>query len=144
MAKRIVFPDGEEFDVDKDNVIDKNVRFISELGYINNEAIMNKDKKYLGDSIDIAFKILGNKLDVDGSNINILKRIEYESEKQYSAVFYEKNGKNYCTVKGSLEKILSFCSTRLRRKIMSQNELLAKDGYRVIAIAYKEIEKKKF
>ena len=26
---------------------------------------------------------------------------------------------------------------------MSQNELLAKDGYRVIAIAYKEIEKKK-
>ena len=69
MAKRIVFPDGEEFDVDKDNVIDKNVRFISELGYINNEAIMNKDKKYLGDSIDIAFKILGNKLDVDGSNI---------------------------------------------------------------------------
>lgn len=143
MAKRIVFPDGEEFDVDKDNVIDKNVRFISELGYINNEAIMNKDKKYLGDSIDIAFKILGNKLDVDSSNINILKRIEYESEKQYSAVFYEKNGKNYCTVKGSLEKILSFCSTRLRRKIMSQNELLAKDGYRVIAIAYKEIEKKK-
>ena len=143
MAKRIVFPDGEEFDVDKDNVIDKNVRFISELGYINNEAIMNKDKKYLGDSIDIAFKILGNKLDVNGSNINILKRIEYESEKQYSAVFYEKNGKNYCTVKGSLEKILSFCSTRLRRKIMSQNELLAKDGYRVIAIAYKEIEKKK-
>lgn len=143
MAKRIVFPDGEEFDVDKDNVIDKNVRFISELGYINNEAIMNKDKKYLGDSIDIAFKILGNKLGVDSSNINILKRIEYESEKQYSAVFYEKNGKNYCTVKGSLEKILSFCSTRLRRKIMSQNELLAKDGYRVIAIAYKEIEKKK-
>lgn len=143
MAKTIVFPDGKEFDVDKDNVIDKNVRFISELGYINNEAIMNKDKKYLGDSIDIAFKILGNKLDVDGSNINILKRIEYESEKQYSAVFYEKNGKNYCTVKGSLEKILSFCSTRLRRKIMSQNELLAKDGYRVIAIAYKEIEKKK-
>ncbi len=143
MAKRIVFPDGEEFDVDKDNVIDKNVRFISELGYINNEAIMNKDKKYLGDSIDIAFKILGNKLDVDSSNINILKRIEYESEKQYSAVFYEKNGKNYCTVKGSLEKILSFCSTRLIRKIMSQNELLAKDGYRVIAIAYKEIEKKK-
>ena len=139
MAKKIVFPDGEEFDVDKDNVIDKNVRFISELGYINNEAIMNKDKKYLGDSIDIAFKILGNKLDVNGSNINILKRIEYESEKQYSAVFYEKNGKNYCTVKGSLEKILSFCSTRLRRKIMSQNELLAKDGYRVIAIAYKEI-----
>ena len=143
MAKKIVFPDGEEFDVDKDNVIDKNVRFISELGYINNEAIMNKDKKYLGDSIDIAFKILGNKLGVDSSNINILKRIEYESEKQYSAVFYEKNGKNYCTVKGSLEKILSFCSTRLRRKIMSQNELLAKDGYRVIAIAYKEIEKKK-
>lgn len=143
MAKRIVFPDGEEFDVDKDNVIDKNVGFISELGYINNEAIMNKDKKYLGDSIDIAFKILGNKLDVDSSNINILKRIEYESEKQYSAVFYEKNGKNYCTVKGSLEKILSFCSTRLIRKIMSQNELLAKDGYRVIAIAYKEIEKKK-
>ena len=143
MAKKIVFPDGEEFDVDKDNVIDKNVRFISELGYINNEAIINKDKKYLGDSIDIAFKILGNKLDVDSSNINILKRIEYESEKQYSAVFYEKNGKNYCTVKGSLEKILSFCSTRLRRKIMSQNELLAKDGYRVIAIAYKEIENKK-
>lgn len=144
MAKKIVFPDGEEYDVDKKTLKeDKNVRFISKLGYINNEAIMNKDKKYLGDSIDIAFKILGNKLDVNDSNINILKRIEYESEKQYSAVFYEKDCKTYCTVKGSVEKILSFCSTRLRRKIMSQNELLAKDGYRVIAIAYKEIEKRK-
>lgn len=42
-----MFPDGEEFDVDKDNVIDKNVRFISELGYINNEAIMNKIRNIL-------------------------------------------------------------------------------------------------
>ena len=40
--------------------------------------------------------------------LKILEIIPYESEKQYSAVFYKLYGELRCTVKGSLEKVMSF------------------------------------
>ena len=58
--------------------------------------------------------------------------IPYESEKQYSAVFYKKDGKLRCTVKGSLEKVMEFSSKK--KEYIKQNEELSKYGYRVIAI----------
>src|SRR5699024_4864254 len=70
--------------------------------------------------------------------------IPYESQNKYSAVFYKKDNETYCTVKGSLEKILEFCkymdvnnkkSKIDIAKLKKQNEELASEGYRVIAIA---------
>ena len=54
--------------------------------------------------------VLGKKLDVITKDIKVLERIPYESQNKYSAVFYEKDGNVYCTVKGYIEKIVSFCS----------------------------------
>ena len=118
------------------------------LGAVNNEAIYENDE-YKGDSIDIAFLVLGKKLGIDKNNINILKMIPYESENKYSAVFYEYQNEVYCTIKGSIEVVKSFCNKidLVKNKtdfkvVEKQNENLAKDGYRVIALASSKIKAK--
>lgn len=85
-------------------------------------------------------------MDVDDKNIKIIDSIPYESINKYSAVFYKIKGDNriYVTVKGSPEKILEFSKKMLvdtKEKeldnafIKKQNETLASEGYRVIALA---------
>lgn len=127
-------------DIDNRSLIDKIVLH----GKLNNEAIKTKKNTYYGDSIDIAFKILAEKNKTYSDNYEIIKSIPYESENKYSAVFYKINNDIYCTVKGSIEVILSFCNKMDidnknkpidYKKLMKQNEDLSESGYRVIAIA---------
>lgn len=112
---------------------------IATLCALNNEAHFEKknDKyEYYGDSIDIAFLVLKEKCNI----LELYERenvIPYESEKQYSAVFYKKDGKLRCTVKGSLEKVMSFSETN--SIYVKQNEDLSRDGYRIIAVCDGEV-----
>lgn len=162
-AKRILLPNGDTFIVHGtgynadgsvaalENAKLEDAKFISELGAINNEAKLIKKKdeyKHFGDSIDIAFLALGKKLDANISSYEIIDRIPYESENKYSAVYYKQDGKIHCTAKGSLEKILSFCSRMKignkvekldKKQIQKQNDELASEGYRVIALAESEV-----
>ena len=155
-AKRIVLPDDTSYQITgtgyeiEGNVIGEKQEQAKEIalyGVLNNEASIDGNKR-IGDSIDLAFLVLGKKMNIDTKNIKILETIPYESENKYSAVFYEMDGKCYCTVKGSLEKVKEFCnkinliSDDISTNILdNQNELLAKDGYRVIALANGEIKK---
>lgn len=160
-AKKIVLPNGDYFDISgtgyscngtisaTSSDIDKakNVAF---LGLINNEAMFENEKNMHGDSIDIAFLVLGKKINISNMGTIVLGKIPYESEQRYSAVFYKQNDDIYCTVKGSLDKVLSFCDEmrydektkkideELLRKI---NDNLASDGYRVIALASTKVKK---
>ena len=158
-AKKIVLPDNSIFDIEGTGYNDKgkiiplenanieDAKYVSKLGVLNNEASLKKVKdgyEYFGDSIDIAFLALGQKSQINIDDIEITNRINYESENKYSAVFYKENGNNYCTVKGSLEKVLEFCTTMKVNnknkkldieKIKKQHEDLASSGYRVIALA---------
>lgn len=156
-AKKILLPNNAEYDItgtgfDFDGkVIGKDLDYakaIATLGVINNESVVDSDG-CVGDSIDIAFKVLGKKLDIETENINILEMIPYESENKYSAVFYEKEDEVFCTVKGSLEVVKSFCDRidliddKIDTSFLEeQNENLAKQGYRVIALANGNVIKK--
>ncbi len=155
-AKRILLPNGEEYQISgtgydtKGKVTGNVLEYAEEIGLfgaLNNEADISGPTP-IGDSIDIAFLVLAKKLGVKTRGIKILERIPYESENKYSAVFYERDGKTYCTVKGSLEVVKDFCdkvnfaSGKNTTKLNQQNETLAKNGYRVIAIANGEIRKR--
>lgn len=156
-AKKILLPNNMEYDITgtgfdfTGEVIGDNPMLANEialLGNINNEADISRNER-VGDSIDIAFKVLGKKLDIKTDNIKILEVIPYESENRYSALFYEKEGEIYCTVKGSLEVVKSFCSDihliedDINTSILEvQNENMAKKGYRVIALANGKVKKK--
>lgn len=146
-AKEIVMSNGERFTIsgtgyNADGKVTpvegadiKNAEYIALLGALNNEAHLERkgDKwESFGDSIDIAFLSLAEKLKINNKP-KVIESIPYESENQYSAVFYEKNGETYCTVKGSLEKIMTFSEEN--KKYHEQNEELTKKGYRVIALA---------
>ena len=155
-AKKIILPNDSEYEISgsgyetEGKVTGENIHHAKEialLGVLNNEAEI-VGKKRIGDSIDLAFLVLGMKLDVNKNNIKIIDTIPYESQNKYSAVFYEKNGETYCTIKGSIEVVLDYCKsieglkTFNKNKVENQNELLSKDGYRVIALANGKIKKK--
>lgn len=162
-AKKIILPNGSAYEVsgtgyNDDGLITGSkdyldvVNKIARYGTLNNEAGLTKiDGKWnsYGDSIDIAFLALGKKLKVKTDEIKKLASIPYESENKYSAVFFEENSKIYCSVKGSLETVFDFCDLMVdgkrivpldREIILKQNERLASDGYRVIALASKVID----
>ncbi len=156
-AKKILLPNNLEYNITgtgyelEGEVVGDNLEYAKEIalyGVLNNEATIDGNKR-VGDSIDIAFLVLGKKMNISTKDINILEIIPYESENKYSAVFYEINGERYCTVKGSLEKVKEFCSdiNLVKDDINSnlleeQNESLAKNGYRVIAVANGKIDSK--
>ena len=155
-AKKIVLPTGDYFDVTgtgydtKGEIVGENIESVQEIalyGVLNNEASID-GKKHIGDSIDIAFLVLGKKANVDVKSIKILEKIPYESENKYSAVFYEVNNEVFCTVKGSIEVVKNFCNSisgleKFNSKVLdTQNEELAINGYRVIAIANGKVHKK--
>lgn len=157
-AKKILLPNGDSFEISgigyngegSINVNKKNqdqVFDLIKMGAINNEASLIKKNdtwESYGDSIDIAFLSLAYKANIKYMDIQKLSEIPYESENQYSAISFKENDETYYTVKGSLEKVLSFCNKvqigTVTEKIdvdviKQQNEFLAREGYRVIAIA---------
>ena len=146
-AKEIVLADGSRYEVTGSGyngdgkVIPlagadlESAREIALLGALNNEAhleLKGDTWDSFGDSIDIAFLSLAAKLNIT-SKPTIIETIPYESENQFSAVFYPKGHDTYCTIKGSLEKILTFATPEA--KYYQQNEELTKKGYRIIALA---------
>ncbi len=160
-AKKIVLPNNDTFEIegvgynDKGEVkpVDKakltDAKDLITLATLNNEANIfekNGEWEYFGDSIDVAFLFLSQKLKVDIKDIEIITSIPYESENKYSAVFYKVNNTIYCTVKGSIEKVLQLTTTMGKEKIkldkkrlLNQNNSLAQEGYRVIALAVGEM-----
>ena len=162
-AKKIVLPDNETFDIEgtgynfEGSVIGNKEKIslvytIAKLGVLNNEAGLKYEDNILtsyGDSIDIAFLALGGKLKIKTDDIKKLASIPYESENKYSAIFFEDSDEIFCSVKGSLEKVFDFCDKMYlndkvvpldKEKIKKQNEELAKDGYRVIALAISNMD----
>lgn len=135
----------------------KSIELISKLGVLNSDATLkyeNEEWVGIGDSIDIAFLTLGEKLGINKKSLErnrIAAKIPYESKEKYSAVYYEEDdGDYYFTVKGSVEKILDFCDKVAvqdeikkidKEAISKQNRELASNGYRVIAIAYGKKDK---
>lgn len=161
-AKKVCLPDRTTFEIGGTGYNDEGkihgsedlekLQRIAFFGIINNEAgleVQHNQWTSYGDSIDIAFLALGLKAKVSKEHVKVLDQIPYESENKYSAVLFKKENESYLTMKGSLEKVLE-CSTFMRvdnqkikldkEKIMEQGDQLAKEGYRVIALASKQCD----
>lgn len=143
---------GEIQDYNKLNAEDKlNLEKTIESIVLANEAKLYKKGntwEQHGDSVDVAFLALAHKAKINPDNLiketKTLLEIPYESERRYAGKIYHKNKKNYFAVKGSVDKILDFCSyTRIggknlvldKNKIRQEGIALASSGYRVLAVA---------
>ena len=156
-AKKVIFPSSKTAyirgigyndvgEIKYDGNLDKEIKNLSLMGTINNEASLKlKNHKWVhtGDAIDTAFLALGLKASIkDIPKVEF--RIAYEPEQKYSAVFFKQKDGMKVTVKGAPEKILNFCeymnvdgiSEKVdKQKIINQNNLLASEGFRVIGLA---------
>ena len=109
----------------------------------NEGSLILKDNKWEshGDSMDVAFLALAYKANYLISDIKkdneILLEIPYESERRYSACVYKnKKGEIKIAVKGSVDRVLDFCSSLDEAKKTKQKGIeLASLGYRVLAVA---------
>lgn len=108
-----------------------------------------KSWRHHGDSMDIAFLSLAYKAKMSIDKINAsyenLLEIPYESERRYSAkIFRDEKRQTKIALKGSVEKILEFCSYYIidgkrvkinKKEFKDKGISLASQGYRVLAVA---------
>ncbi|MFA5644482.1 MAG: HAD-IC family P-type ATPase [Patescibacteria group bacterium] len=129
------------------NNLEKTIRSV----VLTNESKLWRSKKvwhHYGDSMDVAFLALAYKADFSiediKSSVEPLFEIPYESVRKYSAKVYKDNNKIKISIKGSVDRVLDFCSkTNIdgkyleidRKKIKQKGVELASLGYRVLAVA---------
>lgn len=132
---------------------------LGRAGVLCNEATLNREDgkwNYHGDAIDVAFLALGYKLGLEPQTLaekyQTVAEIPFESEKRYAARLYRDDGEIKIAIKGAVEAVLPFCKSMradghnrpLDKKGIERKALdLAKEGYRVIALAQGTIGKKK-
>ncbi len=133
------------------------IKKLAKLGMLANEAKLQKIDEdswdYHGDAVDIAFLALGYKMGYDSRivkyDFKVLGNIPYESEKKFSAAFYDKDKKVQIAVKGAVEKVLDLCDSMFvkgeiialnREQIEQEALVMAEDGYRVLAVAGTEVK----
>ncbi len=112
-------------------------------GVLCNEAELNlQDDQwiYQGDAIDIAFLALAYKYgkppEFWRKPISRIREIPFESELKYAGlIYFDAAHKRQACLKGAVETILDFCNTNNRTELLQQAEILAGNGYRVMALA---------
>ncbi|HEX7074218.1 MAG TPA: HAD-IC family P-type ATPase [Hyphomicrobiaceae bacterium] len=115
------------------------VRKLAMAGVLCNEASLDSgDGKPVGDTVDVAFLLFGAMLGVRRSDLTtehpIVATIPYESQRRYAAIFLRAGSTVDVVVKGAPETVLPMCAGP-RDDAWAAAEQLARDGYRVLAVA---------
>ena len=120
------------------------IDLVTHSGIATNEAtliVSEQDVIGTGDTVDQAFLVLAEKQGIDTAQFRVnnplLESIPYESEQAFSASLNNYQKKPHLFVKGSAEKVATFCANP--KAIEALSHRLTRQGYRVIALAYKPI-----
>lgn len=129
----------------------ESVRAVLRIGLLCNESTLAQADdtfKVQGDPTEGALIVAAMKAGLDKKQESELypelSMIPFESERGYMATLHEHSGKKYIFVKGAPEKVVSMCTVCMAdegermKAIMEVAENFAKDGLRVLAMAYKE------
>mgnify|MGYP006265889383 CR=1 FL=1 len=162
-VRKILLPDDSAFDVSGEGIApggglhgNGNRRLLQDLaiaGLLANEGQLDYagvDWDATGDIVDAALLVMAKKVGLSLSaqrqaHIN-RAQIPYESERAYAGSLDERDGDTWLHVKGGPEVILSYCDKMAaaegdapinKEAIQRQFEGLARDGYRVLAMARK-------
>ena len=120
----------------------------------SNSATLNEDGMYSGDAIDVAIKnhLKENKL--QSTPVKKITELPFDSDRKMMSAIYEKEGKTYLYIKGSLEAITERSKSILTNQKISkitkedvedfkkQETKISEESLKVLAFAYKEIDKK--
>jgi Ca2+-transporting ATPase len=167
-VRRIALPGREEFEVTGDGYAGEGeiqpldgaaagdswgerVRALAVAGAIANEASLERTPAgwtHQGDAIDVALLALAYKAGRPPAEIrkqvNIVSEVPFESERAYSATFYERDGEVWVAAKGAVEVLLPRCASARtvqgdvpvdRETIEAQARALSETGHRFLALA---------
>ena len=128
----------------------KALALLINAGLLANESYLKETTQGCqghGDMVDVAFLVLASKFKVNyqetRSQYKELAQIPYESENAYCASVNQFKGKKILFVKGSVETLLDMCSfvnTNDQININQQVEDLSSDGFRVLGLAFRELD----
>lgn len=162
-VRQIVLPDGRRFEVTGDGYSGEgeiratagdSMEGVEELaiaGAIANEATLERTHEgwtHQGDAVDVALLALaykaGHPPDEIRKRINIVSEVPFESERAFSAAFYEQDGEVRVAVKGAVEVLLPRCVNARSANgtapvdaaaIEQQAKELSESGHRFLALA---------
>lgn len=120
------------------------IEHLVRAGLLCNDACIRYDKAgkpvtIEGDSVDLAFLVLGAK--TDAARERVLERypevasLPFSSERRFAATFNEVDDAVVAHVKGAAEAVLPMCADIDREALLEREECLAREGYRVLAVA---------
>jgi len=117
----------------------------------NNASIVEEDGySIIGDPTEGALLVSAMKAGIEGKWLR-LDEIPFESEKQYMATLHEVGEKQVIFMKGSPERVLDMCQTRMvdgnieqinKGEILEKADGMAEEALRLLAMAYKIIDKR--
>ena len=117
---------------------------LAAAGALCNEASLSiEDDKteVVGDTVDVAFLVLGEKLGLCRKDLMAerpeLALVPYEPQQRYGAVFTQGAGRDEAVVhvKGAAETVLAMCTSVDAEAALAAADRMAADGYRVLAVA---------
>ncbi|MGI5892153.1 MAG: cation-translocating P-type ATPase [Bacillota bacterium] len=156
MTTQKVFVDGKLIGGEALDINNDIHRQLLNAAILANDATTNNGQE-IGDPTEVALVNLAQKLDVDEikhrkTHIR-LSELAFDSDRKLMSTLNNINGKATVLTKGALDVLLPLCTHILTSEgkrpiseedkalILSTNEELSKQGLRVLAFSYKDIEK---
>lgn len=101
----------------------------------------NGNEKRIGDPTETALIDLNNKYGEDISNIQRVKDFPFDSERKMMSVICKINGKLISITKGAPDIVINRCLDNNKKDLLKENDLMAQDALRVLALGIKELDK---
>ncbi len=130
----------------------KNIRQVLRIGFLCNESnVYEEDGLYKVDgdptegALIVSASKAGLRIEDEKNNHPQIEILPFESERGYMATLHKYKMKKFVFVKGAPERVLDMCIMRMvdngleKNKILHVANIFAKEGLRVLAMAYKEV-----
>ena len=144
-------------DVDKIEKQDEELKLLVQAGMLCNDTKIGADDILTGDPTETALVDLGFNLGTDKvvyQNCPRIDEIPFDSDRKLMTTVHKIGEKYFVYTKGAVDELLKRCAgyrinneikddlEEYKITISSQNEAMAKNALRVLAIAYKELDEK--
>ena len=156
MTVEKVFYDGNLVDVkDIKNVEDDDLKRLIEISMLCNDTKVSASDELTGDPTETALVDMGFKLDFTPELYVTYPRVEevpFDSDRKLMTTVHQVGNKYLVYTKGGVDELLKRCNSyisngeikndleQFKEKITVQNEKMAKDALRVLAMGYKELD----
>ena len=135
--------------------IDKDLEKLVYISMLCNDTKISTEGKLNGDPTETAVVDMGFNLDFDGAIYDEyprIKEIPFDSDRKLMTTVNKINDKYLVSTKGGVDELLARCNKYLyngeikedlenyKKVIAENNENMAKDALRVLAMAYKELD----